>query len=76
MFSAGRNEDAKKALRRIATHYPGTVILFSWALILHSDANIDEKFIEQVEYSTQLDMNSDKDRHSTYVYQSLSLFRK
>ena len=47
MFSAGRNEDAKKALRRIASHYP--------------KANIDEEFINQVEYSTQLDMSGKTD---------------
>ena len=38
LFSAGRNEDGKKALRQIAKHYP--------------KANIDDKFIDQVEYST------------------------
>ena len=58
MFSAGRVEDAKKALRRIATHFP--------------EKEIDDEFIDQVQYSTQLAMSSQTD---DVVYTQADLFK-
>jgi len=60
LFSAGRNEEAKQSLKRIATHFP--------------KKQIDDDFINQVEYSTQLDM-AQKSGDET-VYSQADLFKE